>query len=205
MEATGKTRIREIRSFFRKKDVVISAHRYGVDAMGAMAQGLFASLLIGTIVKTLGEQLGLAFLVTAGGYATAVAGPAMAASIGYALHAPQLVLFSLIAVGGAANELGGAGGPLAVYLIAIIAAECGKLVSKETRVDILVTHAPAAGLGDRPDEYHRGFDVFRDFLDAYKPSWHFFGHVHKYSHHQEVLEYGSTTLINAYGYKILEI
>ena len=131
----------EIRTFFRKKDVIISAHRYGVDAMGAMAQGLFASLLIGTIIKTLGEQLGLAFLVTAGGYATAVAGPAMAASIGYALHAPQLVLFSLIAVGGAANELGDAGGPLAVYLIAIAAAEAGKLVSKETRVDILVTPA----------------------------------------------------------------
>ncbi len=147
MEATGKTRIREIRSFFRKKDVVISARRYGVDAMGAMAQGLFASLLIGTIVKTLGEQLGLAFLVTAGGYATAVAGSAIAASIGYALHAPQLVLFSLIAVGGAANELGGAGGPLAVYLIAIIAAECGKLVSKETRVDILVTPAVTILMG----------------------------------------------------------
>ena len=65
----------------------------------------------------------------------------MAASIGYALHAPQLVLFSLIAVGGAANELGGAGGPLAVYLIAIIATEVGKLVSKETKVDILVTPA----------------------------------------------------------------
>ena len=65
----------------------------------------------------------------------------MAASIGYALHAPQLVLFSLIAVGGAANELGGAGGPLAVYLIAIVAAEVGKLVSKETKVDILVTPA----------------------------------------------------------------
>ena len=89
----------------------------------------------------LGQQLGLAFLVTAGGYAAAVAGPAMAASIGYALHAPQLVLFSLIAVGGAANELGGAGGPLAVYLIAIIAAEVGKLVSKETKIDILVTPA----------------------------------------------------------------
>ena len=109
--------------------------------MGAMAQGLFASLLIGTIIKTLGQQLGLAFLVTAGGYAAAIAGPAMAASIGYALHAPQLVLFSLIAVGGAANELGGAGGPLAVYLIAIIATEVGKLVSKETKVDILVTPA----------------------------------------------------------------
>lgn len=131
----------EVKSFFRKKDVILSAHRYGIDAMGAMAQGLFASLLIGTIIKTLGQQLGIGFLITAGGYAAAVAGPAMAASIGYALHAPQLVLFSLIAVGGAANELGGAGGPLAVYFIAIIAAEAGKLVSKETRVDILVTPA----------------------------------------------------------------
>ena len=131
----------ELRSFFKRKDVIISAHRYGIDAMGAMAQGLFASLLIGTIIKTLGQQTGLAFLVMAGGYAAAVAGPAMAASIGYALHAPQLVLFSLIAVGGAANELGGAGGPLAVYLIAIVAAEVGKLVSKETKVDILVTPA----------------------------------------------------------------
>ena len=130
-----------VSTFFKRKDVVISAHRYGIDAMGAMAQGLFASLLIGTIIKTLGQQLGLAFLVTAGGYAAAVAGPAMAASIGYALHAPQLVLFSLIAVGGAANELGGAGGPLAVYFIAIIATEVGKLVSKETKVDILVTPA----------------------------------------------------------------
>ena len=130
-----------VSAFFKRKDVVISAHRYGIDAMGAMAQGLFASLLIGTIIKTLGQQLGLAFLVTAGGYAAAIAGPAMAASIGYALHAPQLVLFSLIAVGGAANELGGAGGPLAVYLIAIIATEVGKLVSKETKVDILVTPA----------------------------------------------------------------
>ena len=126
-----------IRAFLKRKDVIISAHRYGIDAMGAMAQGL----LIGTIIKTLGQQTGIAFLVTAGGYAAAVAGPAMAASIGYALHAPQLVLFSLIAVGGAANELGGAGGPLAVYLIAIAAAEIGKLVSKETKVDILVTPA----------------------------------------------------------------
>ena len=66
--------IQSLQSFFKRKDVVISAHRYGIDAMGAMAQGLFASLLIGTIIKTLGQQLGLAFLVTAGGYAAAVAG-----------------------------------------------------------------------------------------------------------------------------------
>ena len=65
----------------------------------------------------------------------------MAVSIGAALSAPQLVLYSLIAVGMAANSLGGAGGPLAVYIITIIAAECGKLVSRETKVDILVTPA----------------------------------------------------------------
>ena len=130
-----------VKDFLKRKDIVITPQRYLIEALGAMAQGLFASLLIGTIIKTLGQQTGIAFLVTAGGYAAAVAGPAMAASIGYALHAPQLVLFSLIAVGGAANELGGAGGPLAVYLIAIAAAEIGKLVSKETKVDILVTPA----------------------------------------------------------------
>ena len=131
----------KIKEFLKRKDVVFSAHRYGIDAMGAMAQGLFASLLIGTIIKTLGEQIGLQFLVDAGTFAQSVAGPAMAASIGYALHTPPLVLFSLIAVGSAANSLGGAGGPLAVYFIAIVSAECGKLVSKETKVDIIVTPA----------------------------------------------------------------
>lgn len=115
--------------------------------MGAMAQGLFCSLLIGTIVKTLGQQVNLQFLVDVGGFAAAMSGPAMAVAIGYALQAPPLVLFSLATVGYAANKLGsvtlsgaaGAGGPLAVLLIAIVAAECGKAVSKETKVDILVT------------------------------------------------------------------
>ena len=130
-----------VKDFLKRKDIVITPQRYLIEALGAMAQGLFASLLIGTIIKTLGQQVGIAFLVDAGTYAMGVAGPAMAVSIGYALHAPQLVLFSLIAVGAAANTLGGAGGPLAVYLIAIVSAECGKLVSKETRVDILVTPA----------------------------------------------------------------
>ncbi|WP_294451556.1 PTS transporter subunit IIC [uncultured Gemmiger sp.] len=137
----------KVAAFLRRKDVILSAHRYGIDAMGAMAQGLFASLLIGTIIKTLGQQTGVAFLVSAGEYAAAVAGPAMAASIGWALHCPPLVLFSLIAVGGAANSLGGAGGPLAVYFVAIVAAECGKLVSKETRIDILVTPAVTVLVG----------------------------------------------------------
>lgn len=134
-------------AFLKRKNIVLSAKRYGVDALGAMAQGLFCSLLIGTILDTLGKQLGIAFLVTVGGYASAMSGSAMAVAIGYALQAPPLVLFSLATVGYAANALGsvtlsggkGAGGPLAVLFIAVIAAELGKAVSKETKIDILVT------------------------------------------------------------------
>ena len=112
-----------LQRFLKRKNIIFSAKRYGIDALGAMAQGLFASLLIGTIIGTLGEQIGSQVLVDAGGFAKSVAGPAMAISIGYALQAPQLVLFSL----------------LAVLIVAIVAAECGKAVSKETKIDILVT------------------------------------------------------------------
>ena len=136
-----------VKTFLKRKNIQISARRYGIDALGAMAQGLFCSLLIGTILDTLGAQLGIEALVTIGGYASAMSGPAMAIAIGYALQAPPLVLFSLATVGYAANALGsttldggkGAGGPLAVLFIAIIAAEIGKAVSKETKIDILVT------------------------------------------------------------------
>ena len=129
----------KLKAFLKRKDIVFSAKRYGIDALGAMAQGLFCSLLVGTIVKTLGQQVNLPFLVDAGNFASAMSGAAMAVAIGYALKAPALVLFSLATVGYAANGLGGAGGPLAVLLIAIIAAEFGKAVSKETKIDILVT------------------------------------------------------------------
>ena len=125
--------------FLKRKNIEISAKRYGIDALGAMAQGLFCSLLIGTIIKTLGQQMNVQYLIDIGAYAMAVAGPAMAVAIGYALKADPMVLFSLAAVGWAANAEGGAGGPLAVLVIAIVAAECGKMVSKETKVDILVT------------------------------------------------------------------
>ena len=127
------------KAFLKRKNIEISAKRYGIDALGAMAQGLFCSLLIGTIIKTLGQQLSIQYLIDIGAYAMAVSGPAMAVAIGYALKADPMVLFSLAAVGWAANAEGGAGGPLAVVIIAIIAAECGKMVSKETKVDILVT------------------------------------------------------------------
>lgn len=130
-----------VKDFLRKKDIEVSAKRYGIDALGAMAQGLFASLLIGTIVGTLGTQLGIDILVNVGAFAkeTHVVGAAMACAIGWALRCPPLVLFSLITVGAASNELGGAGGPLAVLVISVIAAELGKMVSKETKIDILIT------------------------------------------------------------------
>lgn len=129
----------KFKDFLKRKDIEISLKRYGIDALGAMAQGLFCSLLIGTILNTIGSQFGVPVLNTIGGYATKMSGPAMAIAIGYALKAHPLVLFSLTAVGLASNELGGAGGPLAVLFIAIVAAEFGKAVSKETKVDILVT------------------------------------------------------------------
>ena len=128
-----------IKGFLDRKDVQVSAKRYGIDALSAMAQGLFASLLIGTIIGTLGEQTGIGILVTVGNFAESATGASMAVAIGCALKSPFLVLFSLIAVGQAANSLGGSGGPLAVYFVAIIAAEAGKLVSKETKIDIIVT------------------------------------------------------------------
>ena len=148
----------KFKAFLKRKDIEISVKRYLIDALGAMAQGLFCSLLIGTIINTVGSQFHIGALTTTvatiggvdytvGGLATAMSGPAMAVAIGYALKCPPLVLFSLITVGFASNALGGAGGPLAVLFIAIIAAEIGKMVSKETRVDILVTPLVTIAVG----------------------------------------------------------
>ena len=149
-----KQEMSKIKAFCKRKNIVFTLQRYGIDALGAMAQGLFCTLLVGTILNTLGQQLGIGFLneiivtvgkgegamhYTIGGLASAMVGPGIAIAIGYALQCPPLVLFSLIPVGFAANAMGGAGGPLAVYVIAIVASECGKIVSKETKVDILVT------------------------------------------------------------------
>ena len=140
----------KVKAFMKRKNIVISAKRYGIDALGAMAQGLFCSLLIGTILNTIGSQFHIGFLTakiitinevgyTIGGMCSFMSGPAMAVAIGYALQSPPMVLFSLATVGYACNALGGAGGPLAVLFVAIIAAECGKAISKETKIDILVT------------------------------------------------------------------
>ncbi|WP_092246253.1 PTS transporter subunit IIC [Butyrivibrio sp. INlla21] len=150
--------MKKLKDFLKRKDIEISLKRYGIDALGAMAQGLFCSLLIGTIINTIGTQFQIPFLMqnvatvagvdyTVGGLASAMSGPAMAVAIGYALKCPPLALFSMITVGFAANALGGAGGPLAVLFVAIIAAEFGKAISKETKVDILVTPLVTIGVG----------------------------------------------------------
>ena len=144
----------KLRAFLKRKDIVFSAKRYFIDAMGAMAQGLFCTLLVGTILNTLGQQFHIGFLnavivtlgkgdgavsYTIGGLCSVMVGPGMAVAIARALNAPPLVLFSLIPVGFATNYMGDAGGPLAVLFVAIVAAELGKAVSKETKIDILVT------------------------------------------------------------------
>lgn len=144
----------KIGNFLKRKNITVSLKRYLIDAMSAMAQGLFCTLLVGTILNTLGSQLHIGFLTdtvvtlgsgdsaisyTVGGLASALVGPGIAIAIGAALNAPPLVLFSLIPVGFSANAIGGAGGPLAVYVVAIVACEMGKVVSKETKIDILVT------------------------------------------------------------------
>ena len=146
--------MQKLRAFLKRKDIVFSAKRYFIDAMGAMAQGLFCTLLVGTILNTIGQQFHIGFLnavivtigkgdgavhYTIGGLCSAMVGPGMAVAIARALNAPPLVLFSLIPVGFATNYMGGAGGPLAVLFVAIVAAELGKAVSKETKIDILVT------------------------------------------------------------------
>ena len=101
-----------------------------------MAFGLFASLLIGTIFSTLGDKTQIAIFSTIAAYAKSATGAALGVSIAYALKAPQLVLFSAATVGIAGNELGG---PVGALVATIVATELGKIVSKETRVDILVT------------------------------------------------------------------
>ena len=126
------------KEFCERKKVDITWRAYFVDALGAMALGLFASLLIGTIFQTLGDKTGWDAFVTIAKYAKAATGAAIAVAIAYKLRCEGLVLFSAIAVGIAGNELGG---PMGAYVAVLVAIELGKMVYKETQVDILVTPA----------------------------------------------------------------
>lgn len=131
-------------SFLKRKNIEISIKRYGIDALGAMALGLFASLIVGLILKVLGEKLGIAPLVDYGKQAMAMMGPAIGVAVAFGLKSPPLVLFASTISGAAGAKLGG---PAGAFIAAVIGAEFGKLVSKETKVDIIVTPAVTIILG----------------------------------------------------------
>lgn len=137
----------KVKAFLQRKDIVISVDRYLIKALSAMAQGLFASLLAGVIVKTIGELLvdlvNVAvlqsiggFLVEVGSFAMSMMGPAVGVAVAYGLGAPPLVLFASVITGAAGASFGG---PAGAFLAAVIGAEFGKMVSKETKLDIMVT------------------------------------------------------------------
>ncbi len=138
-------------AFLDRKAIRPSMHTYFVDAMSSMALALFATLLMGTILSEVGKLIFPAdpagnFLNVIAGYAKSATGMAIGAAIAYTLKAPPLVIFSTTVVGAMANTMGAlidgdkfAAGPAGVFFVAILATELGKLVSKETKVDILVT------------------------------------------------------------------
>ncbi|MGD6992615.1 PTS transporter subunit IIC [Sutcliffiella horikoshii] len=122
--------------FLHKKGVSLSPRVYFIDGLSFMALGLFSSLIIGLIIKTVGDQAGWTFLTDMGILAMSLMGPAIGAAVAYGLKAPPLVLFSALIAGAAGAQLGG---PAGSFVAALLATEVGKMVSKETKVDILVT------------------------------------------------------------------
>ena len=128
-----------ISPFLKRKNIEINFKKYVVEASGNMALGLFSTLLIGTILKTIGDKLHIEFLSkVVWDISRSMMGPAIGVSVAYGLKAPPLVLFSSTITGGAGALYGG---PVGAFIGGLMGAEFGKLVSKETKVDILVTPA----------------------------------------------------------------
>lgn len=141
-------------SFFKRKDIEISVKRYLQDALSAMALGLFGSLLIGVIFDTIGvqtanlfgENMISGFFVEVGAQAKAYMGAAIGVAVAWSLKSPPLVLFTSVVTGMMGASMTGfgidvSGGPAGAFIAVALGAEFGKMVSKETKVDILVTPA----------------------------------------------------------------
>ncbi|MFK4785123.1 PTS transporter subunit IIC [Fusobacterium sp. MFO224] len=129
----------EIKAFLEKKDVKISVERYLIKAMSNMAMGLFASLLVGTILKTVGLKFGIEYLVKdVAPMAMQMTGAAIGVAVAYGLNAPPLVLFASTITGASGNALGG---PACAFIATIVGVEIGKLISKETKLDVILTPA----------------------------------------------------------------
>lgn len=129
--------------FLKRKGIQPGFHSYVITALSYMALGLFSSLIMGLMMETAGERMlmpywaeGGQFLIDMGGLAMSLMGPAIGVAIAYGLKAPPLVIFSAVVTGAAGAELAG---PAGSYLAALLSVEIGKLVSGETKVDIIVT------------------------------------------------------------------
>ncbi|MCR5482589.1 MAG: PTS sugar transporter subunit IIC [Clostridia bacterium] len=136
----------KFKNFLKRKDIEFSVKRYLQDALSAMALGLFASLLIGLIIKTIGEQAAnlvgesavTGFLIESGQTAMGLMGAAVGVAVAWGLKSPPFVLFSSAITGMMGAALGG---PAGAFLATALGAEFGKAVSKETKVDLIVTPA----------------------------------------------------------------
>lgn len=126
----------KFKRFLAEKNIELSLERYGIQALGAMARGLFASLIVGLILKVLGQRLDIPLLVDFSKTAMDMMGPAIGVSVAYGLEAPPLVIFTSVVTGAAGAELGG---PVGAFISAVIGAEFGKIISKETKLDIVLT------------------------------------------------------------------
>lgn len=126
---------------------MVKVRDYIIKVLNGMAWGLFASLLIGLIIRQIGLFSNVDSIVTFGTFAQRLMGPAIAVGIGYALGASPLVLVSLVSVGaiGAGTfQMNGntitaiTGEPVGALIAAWVAAEAGNAISGKTKVDIVL-------------------------------------------------------------------
>ncbi|MGL4673880.1 MAG: PTS transporter subunit IIC, partial [Wohlfahrtiimonas sp.] len=123
--------------YLKKKGVMCSSRVYFIDALSYMALGLFSSLLIGLIIKTIGTQLSINTFVELGTFAmdSKIVGAAIGVAVAMALKAPPLLLFSAVFVGAFGNSVAGVAGS---YFAVLVTVELAKLIYQTTKLDILL-------------------------------------------------------------------
>lgn len=123
--------------YLKRKGIACSSRVYFIDALGYMALGLFSSLLIGLIIKTIGTQLSINTLTELGTFAmdSKIVGAAIGVAVATALKAPPLLLFSAVFVGAFGNSIAGVAGS---YFAVVVAIELTKLIYQTTKLDILL-------------------------------------------------------------------
>ncbi len=117
-----------------------AAKRYGLDALSAMALGLFSTLIIGLILEHYGQIPGLEVLkqIAAVAQSKPVVGAGIGVAVAWGLKVVPLAMFSSAVAGALGYEQGG---PLGCYIAVVFAAECGRWIAGKTRVDIVCVPA----------------------------------------------------------------